>query len=209
MSPIRNVIQEIQSFTDLRMNVQVELDRRAMRLHDFLALENGSILTLPKPAGEPLDIFVGGVLLGSGEVIALNENFSVRLTAFAEDDTAPAMSSAFWTANHDSEWLKDVPLQSKDFNTLTLLLDQLVSVRVIVGRAALTLEKLLKLSTGSVLELESALKQPVEVTVNDRVLAFGEVVVVDGYYGVRIQSVVNRRSSFSAAERLVQPTAAQ
>jgi flagellar motor switch protein FliN/FliY len=38
---------------------------------------------LTKPAGEPLDIYVGGARLGNGEVVVFNENFGIRITSLA------------------------------------------------------------------------------------------------------------------------------
>jgi flagellar motor switch protein FliN/FliY len=68
-----------------------------------------------------------------------------------------------------------------------------------VGRAWLRLDKVLKLTLGSFIELEGAPRQSVEIVANDRVLAYGEVVVRDGCYGVRIQAVATQRERIAAA----------
>jgi flagellar motor switch protein FliN/FliY len=68
---------------DVPMSVDVELDRRVLKLLDVLELRSGSVLPLAKPAGEPLDIYVGGARLGSGEVVVFNDNFGIRITAMA------------------------------------------------------------------------------------------------------------------------------
>jgi flagellar motor switch protein FliN len=80
--------------------------------------------------------------------------------------------------------------------TLDLLLDLELPVSVSFGKAQMPLEQILKLTTGSIVELETAVNEPVEVVVNNCVIARGEVVVVDGNYGVRVQQIVSR------AERL-------
>ncbi|MGD1090960.1 MAG: FliM/FliN family flagellar motor switch protein [Bryobacteraceae bacterium] len=51
----------------------------------------------------------------------------------------------------------------------------------------------MKLTTGSVVELNRAVSEPVEVIVNNCVIARGEVVVVEGNFGVRIQQVISRQ----------------
>jgi flagellar motor switch protein FliN/FliY len=76
--------------------------------------------------------------------------------------------------------------------TLELLLDVELPVCVSFGRAQLPLKDLIKLTTGSIVELNRTLSEPVEVIVNNCVIARGEVVVVEGNYGVRIQQVVSR-----------------
>jgi len=201
-------IEEIHPFTDVPIDIKVELDRRFMKLGDVLELLDGGVIRLTKPAGEPLDIFAGNVPFGTGEVIVLNENFNLRITAFAAEDNKPLMPPVVGESNQDSGSPNNMPLQSSDSGTLALLLDQMVCVGVVVGRTRLPLENLLKLTTGSVLELESTVKTPVEVFVNDQVLASGDVVVVDGNYGVRIQSV-NRGSRFGQAERSASPATIQ
>ena len=50
----------------------------------------------------------------------------------------------------------------------------------------------LKLTTGSIIELDRDVNEPVEVLVNHCLIARGEVVVVDGNYGVRIQQIADR-----------------
>ena len=76
--------------------------------------------------------------------------------------------------------------------TLELLLDVELPVRVSFGKAQMPLQQVLKWTTGSIVELESAVNEPVDVVVNNCVIARGEVVVVDGNYGVRIQQIVSR-----------------
>jgi flagellar motor switch protein FliN len=74
-----------------------------------------------------------------------------------------------------------------------LLLDVEMPVSVSFGRAQVQLKDVLKLTTGSVVELNRAIADPVEVIVNNCVIARGEVVVVDGNFGVRIQNVISRQ----------------
>lgn len=76
--------------------------------------------------------------------------------------------------------------------TLELLLDVELPVSVSFGRAQLALKDVIKLTTGSIVELNRTIMEPVEVIVNNCVIARGEVVVVEGNFGVRIQQVVSR-----------------
>jgi len=76
--------------------------------------------------------------------------------------------------------------------TLDLLLDVDLPVSISFGKAELPMRDVLKLTTGSIVELNRGVTDPVEVLVNHCLIARGEVVVVDGNYGVRIQEIVNR-----------------
>jgi flagellar motor switch protein FliN/FliY len=77
--------------------------------------------------------------------------------------------------------------------SMDLLLDVELPVSVSFGRAQLMLKDVIKLTTGSIVELNRALSEPVEVIVNNCVIARGEVVVVEGNYGIRIKQVISRQ----------------
>ncbi len=76
--------------------------------------------------------------------------------------------------------------------TAELLLDVELPVSVSFGRAHLPLRDVLKLASGSIVELNRTVAEPVEVIINNCVIARGEVVVVDGNYGVRISEIISR-----------------
>ena len=82
--------------------------------------------------------------------------------------------------------------QPKTAGTLDLLLDLELPVRVCFGKARIPLQQVLKWTTGSIVELDAAVNEPVEVLVNNCVIARGEVVVVDGNYAVRVQQIASR-----------------
>ena len=77
--------------------------------------------------------------------------------------------------------------------SIDLLLDVELPVSISFGRAQLPLKDVIKLTTGSIVELNRALSEPVEVIVNNCVIARGEVVVVEGNYGIRIKQVISRQ----------------
>ena len=77
--------------------------------------------------------------------------------------------------------------------TMDVLLDVQLAVSVSFGRTQLPIKDVLKLTTGSIVELRRTLDEPVEVVVNNCVIARGEVVVIEGNYGVRIQKIVSRQ----------------
>jgi flagellar motor switch protein FliN/FliY len=77
--------------------------------------------------------------------------------------------------------------------TIDLLYDVELPVSVSFGRAHLALKEVLKLTSGSIVELNRTVSEPVEVIVNNCVIARGDVVVVDGNYGVRINQILSRR----------------
>ena len=69
---------------------------------------------------------------------------------------------------------------------------------VVIGKAHLPIKEVLQLTTGSIVELNRGVNEQVEVLVNERLIARGEVVVVDGNYGVRIQEIATRQDRLGA-----------
>ncbi len=80
----------------------------------------------------------------------------------------------------------------RNSKTLDLLLEVELPVGVSFGRTQMRLKDAIKLSTGSIVELNRTITEPVEIIVNNCVIARGEVVVVEGNYGVRIKEIVSR-----------------
>lgn len=75
-------------------------------------------------------------------------------------------------------------------------MDVEVPISVRFGRKQMLLDEILKLGPGSCIQLDRKIDDPVELLVNQKLLATGEVVVVDGHYAIRITEIV------SPAERI-------
>jgi len=86
--------------------------------------------------------------------------------------------------------------------TFDLLMDVALPVAVSFGKTSLEIREVLKLNTGSIVELDRFVSDPVDVIVNDCVIARGEVVVVDGNYGVRISQLASREDRLRTAKTL-------
>lgn len=72
---------------------------------------------------------------------------------------------------------------------LDRIFDLSVPVTVELGRTTLSVQDILELGPGAVVELERGADQPVELFVHGKSVARGQIVVVDGYYGIRITSL--------------------
>ena len=77
-------IQEIAALADIPIEVEIELARKTIPLREILALSQGSVIKLPRSAGENIDILAGGALVGSGEIVIIEETVGVRITDFKE-----------------------------------------------------------------------------------------------------------------------------
>ncbi|HEY3458216.1 MAG TPA: FliM/FliN family flagellar motor switch protein, partial [Bryobacteraceae bacterium] len=76
---------------------------------------------------------------------------------------------------------------------LSRLMDLQLPVTVLLGRAVLPIRDVLKISSGSLIELDRQINDYVEVMVHGTVVARGEIVSVRGNYGVRIKEIISRQ----------------
>jgi len=88
--------------------------------------------------------------------------------------------------------------EHEENGNLAILMDVQLPVSIRFGETEMILEEIVKLGVGSVIELNSGIDQPVELVVNNRTLARGEVVTVDGFYGIRITEITNAGERFKS-----------
>ena len=77
-----------------------------------------------------------------------------------------------------------------DANKLDLILDIPLTVTVELGRSKMLINDLLQLGEGSVIELTKLVGEPLEVLINSKLVARGEVVIVNEKFGVRLTTIV-------------------
>lgn len=75
-------LKDLAAFADVPMEMEVELDRRTISIREILRFEPGSVIALSRAAGENVDVWMNGVLIGFGEIVVLEEKLGVRLTDF-------------------------------------------------------------------------------------------------------------------------------
>jgi flagellar motor switch protein FliN/FliY len=79
-------LNEIARFADVPVEVEVELDRRVLTVREILELNPGSVIGMTRSAGENIDLYVGGKLVGFGEIVLIENNIGVRITDFKIED---------------------------------------------------------------------------------------------------------------------------
>lgn len=86
-----------------------------------------------------------------------------------------------------------VELSDSSQRNLDMLLDIPLKVTVELGRTKQSIEDILELSQGSIIELDKLAGEPVDVLVNNKLIAKGEVVVIDENFGVRVTDIVSQK----------------
>jgi flagellar motor switch protein FliN/FliY len=73
---------QIKHFGEVPLEITAELVRRQMKVCEILGLEEGEILVSARSAGENVDVYIGGVLFGHGEVVVIENKIGIRITDF-------------------------------------------------------------------------------------------------------------------------------
>jgi flagellar motor switch protein FliN/FliY len=79
---------ELERLYDVPVELAVEIGRTQMTIRETLALGPGSIVTLNRLAGEPVDLLVNGKPIARGEVVVIDEEFGLRVTEVVASETA-------------------------------------------------------------------------------------------------------------------------
>ncbi|WP_261786034.1 flagellar motor switch phosphatase FliY [Priestia megaterium] len=80
-----------------------------------------------------------------------------------------------------------------DSRNLDMLLDIPLQVTVELGRTKRTVQEILALSSGAIIELDKLAGEPVDILINSKLIAKGEVVVIDENFGVRVTDIISQR----------------
>jgi len=81
--------------------------------------------------------------------------------------------------------------QDEIIQNLERILDIPLEVSVELGRSRMLINKLLQLGAGSVIELNKPSGEPLDILINGRLIARGEVVVIQGKYGIRLTDIIS------------------
>jgi flagellar motor switch protein FliN len=106
------------------------------------------------------------------ETKPVTENLEATAPVSAAPEETPAAAD---TTGKNLDFILDIPLR----------------VSVELGRTKILVQDLLKLHKGSVMELNKLAGEPLEVLVNNRVVARGEVIVINEKFGIRLTDIVN------------------
>ena len=158
------------------------------------------------PAGEPpkesgdasLDAVLGGINQADIDELLKQASFDDPSAVPPSNPAAAAAPSASTSAavaelpEFGSVALPDFQQAIRDaqVSSIDLLRDVELNVKIDLGRSRMLVEDVLKLSEGSVVELDKLAGDPVDVFVNDRLVARGEVLVLNDNFCVRINEIV-------------------
>jgi len=108
-------------------------------------------------------------------------------------DMPQESSSQFEETSMQNSNSSGVKLNSDEMNNIALIMDVKLPVRVRIGKKKMLLKDVLNMDIGSVIELNQLANDPLDILVDNHVIAQGEVVIIDGNFGVQIKTIGSKR----------------
>ena len=93
--------------------------------------------------------------------------------------------------NNTSDASQDNGSQQNEEYDLDLILDLPLDVSVELGKVKIPVNELLQLGRGSILELTKPVGEPLDIYINNKLIAKGEVVILDDKFGIRVADIIN------------------
>lgn len=121
-------------------------------------------------------------------IILLDKEFYQFISgnSVKENETASSVKG-------DSCEEEEVEIDSEELRNLKLLLDVKLNLRVRIGSKKMLLKDVLSMDIGSIVELNQLANEPLDLLIDDKKIAEGEVVIVDGNFGIQITSIGTKR----------------
>jgi len=130
--------------------------------------------------------------LSQEEIDAMLKSMPEQQPAPSDGDKVEVAQPAFADLETGNERSHDAPHSGQGLNPkLDLLYDLQLVLSIELGRTTMMIRDILRLTRGSVVEFDKLVSEPVDVLVNGRKIAEGEVVVIDKHFGIRITSLVD------------------
>ncbi len=117
----------------------------------------------------------------------IDENLYLKLDDKPEVKEEKEQSEKETCQSEDEERVGS--LSSEELRNISLILDVKLPIRVRIGTKKMLLKDVLNMDIGSVIELDQLANEPLDILVGDKVIAKGEVVIVDGNFGVQIVKI--------------------
>lgn len=136
--------------------------------------------------------------LNSLLMFIIDENLDNKLFGKEKEDEVPIGLQASTDSDDEISMPKSVKLSGDEMSNISLIMDVKLPVRVRIGKKKMLLKDVLNMDIGSVIELNQLANDPLDILVDNHVIAQGEVVIVDGNFGVQITTIGTKR------ERLTQ-----
>jgi len=186
----KEIVSNIFGGFSTSLSAQKELPKLTFNIDDVEFIGENDEISLEKY----FKIFTYNVEVSSVNsqlYIAIDKNIASNFSAQKEtEQPIPQAPSKKKTNNGCSD---EEELSPSEIKNISLIMDVKLPVRVRIGSRKMLLKDVLSMDIGSVIELNQLANDPLDILVGDKVIAQGEVVIVDGNFGIQISEIGTKR----------------
>lgn len=190
LDALKEIISNITGAMSTTLASQKELPKFTIKAEEALFIEDNGEVDLDAYS----KMFVFTFTLGSINSLIMFAIDAAIVEALdgpsVVSNASPSLSSVSHGGDTESYGRK---LDDAEMKNIELILDVKLPVRVRIGKKKMLLKDVLSMDIGSVIELNQLANDPLDILVDDNVIAQGEVVIVDGNFGVQITSIGTKR----------------
>jgi flagellar motor switch protein FliN/FliY len=190
LDAIKEIVSNIMGAISTTLASQKELPKFSIKTQEAVFVDEKGDIDLEKYA----KLFVFNFTLGPiGSLMMLAvDRFIIEQLEGAKEPVSLEYSPQE-SGGVSSSGVKSRKLDEGEMKNIGLIMDVKLPVRVRIGKKKMLLKDVLSMDIGSVIELNQLANDPLDILVDDHVIAQGEVVIVDGNFGVQITSIGSKR----------------
>jgi flagellar motor switch protein FliN/FliY len=192
----KEIVSNIFGAIGNALSAQKEMDVLSFSVDNVEVIPEGEEVSLENFAKMYVYDFAMGSLK-SLLMFIVDEDLDASINGKSASSAAPSASIGS-ASSSSSNCEEQVHLNEEELGNISLIMDVKLPVKVRIGKKKMLLKDVLNMDIGSVIELNQLANDPLEILVDDHVIAEGEVVIVDGNFGVQITTIGTKR------ERLAQ-----
>ena len=190
LDAIKEIISNIMGAMTTTLGSQKELPKFSIKTEDAVFIPEDGEIDLDSYAKLYVFTFVLGTI-NSLIMLAVDNSILSKLEGTQEVTSSGSVKEDDGSATNSLSVSRK--LDEGEMKNIGLIMDVKLPIRVRIGKKKMLLKDVLSMDIGSVIELNQLANDPLDILVDDHVIAQGEVVIVDGNFGVQITSIGSKR----------------
>ena len=189
---IKEIMSNVMGAISNTLSAQKELPKVTLKVDEVDFVKDDGEINLDSYS----KIYVYSFNLGeinSLVMLVVDEKFEKSFYGQSTNENNIGSLKEINTVSQNSIKEQDTPVDYNDMKNISLILDVKLPVRVRIGKKKMLLKDVLNMDIGSVIELNQLANDPLDILVDDHVIAQGEVVIVDGNFGIQITTIGTKR----------------
>ena len=190
----KEIVSNIMGAISTALTSQNDMPKLSLKVEDIEFISEDAEVNLESYSKMFVYQFALGAI-NSLMMFIIDENMESALSASSAQEEPKLMQDdePDRSNNNSNNYVESISLNEGEKNNISLIMDVKLPVKVRIGTKKMLLKDVLNMDIGSVIELNQLANDPLDILVDDHIIAQGEVVIVDGNFGVQITTIGSKR----------------